>query len=594
MSPDLARRGLQPAPTRPSIPGDGPQTVAEVLDRTLAEAPEREALVGRHGRLRYADLDAAANGAARMLAGFGVRPGDRVAACLPNDVDIVVAFLACMRMGAVWVGVNRLLAPPEKSFLLHDSGAALLLATPDAVRSLGSDLDRLPGLAHVVVVDPGGASDEWRARLEAASGAGRPAVEIDPFAPAAIAYTSGTTGRPKGAVHSQHNLLLPGAVSRATGRYPPGTRVGVVLPLTILNLVVLGPLTAFQLGTGCIAIDRIDPVGLAEWIRRERVGSFAGVPTIIHDLLTHPKVDPADLASLVAPEVGGAECPEEFRALYRERFGAEVRVGYGMTEAPTAVTWTDEGKAAEPPRSEAKPSGGGPPPGKAAEPLRSEAKPSGGGPPKDPSLQSGRCGRALPQVEIAIVAADGRRVAPGEIGEICIGPARAGPWAGVYTPMLGYWNRPDATAEALRDGLYHSGDVGLLAPDGTLFIRGRRSELILRGGANVYPAEVERVIQEMPGVAGCAVLGIPDRRLGQRVVAAVEPESGASLRGEDVLAHLAPRLARYKLPERIEIVAALPRNAMRKVLKRELEALFGAEPRTDQTATSTPSPETSS
>jgi long-chain acyl-CoA synthetase len=532
---DLARHGLLPAPVLPEIPGGGPQSVAEVLDPVLAQEPDREALVGRHGSLSYAELDAAANRAARALAELGVRPGDRVAACLPNDVDLVVAFLGCMRMGVLWVGVNRVLAPPEKAGVLRDSGAALLLATPEVETELAAQRSGLPSLEHVVVVDPGGSADAWRARLDAVAGAGRPAVDVDPFGPAAIAYTSGTTGNPKGAVHSQHNLLLPGAVSHMTGRYPPGLRIGVVLPLTILNLVVLGPLTAFQLGSCCVAIDRVDALGLAEWIRRERVGNFAGVPTLIHDLLTHPGVDPADLVSLVAPEVGGAECPEEFRALYRERFGAEVRVGYGMTEAPTAVTWSTGASAPEP----------------------------------------GLCGRPLPQLEIAILDEGGRRLPANEVGEICVGPAREGPWAGVYTPMLGYWKRPEATAEVLRDGLYHTGDLGLLDAEGTLFIRGRRSELILRGGANVYPAEVERVIQEVPGVAGCAVLGVPDRRLGQRVVAVVEPEPGASLRGDDIRAYLVPRIARYKLPERIELVAKLPRNAMSKVLKRELVALFG-------------------
>ena len=531
---EAAAQGLVASGRRPEIPGGGPQSAAEVLDRPLARDPGREALVGRHGRLSYAALDDAANRAARALSELGVGAGDRVAACLPNDVDLVVAFLGCMRMGAIWVGVNRALAPPERAYVLRDSGAAVLLAAPEGARALAEHRRTLPGLAHAVVVDPGGGEDEWRARLDAAAGAGRPRVAIDAFAPAAIAYTSGTTGQPKGAVHSQHNILLPGAVSRATGRYPDGVRLGVVLPLTILNLVVLGPLTAFQLETACVAIDRIDPEGLAEWICRERVGSFAGVPTIYHDLLTHPKVAPADLASLVAPEVGGAECPEEFRALWRERFGAEVRVGYGMTEAPTAVTWTDG----------------------------------------SPASQPGVCGRAQPQIEIAIRDSEDRALPPGEIGEICVGPARTGAWAGVYTPMLGYWNRPEASTEALRGGLYRSGDLGLVDETGTLFIRGRRSELILRGGANVYPAEVERAIEEIPGVAGCAVLGIADARLGQRVVAAVELLPGAALDADAILEDLRPRLARYKLPERIALVAELPRNAMRKVIKRELAALF--------------------
>jgi acyl-CoA synthetase (AMP-forming)/AMP-acid ligase II len=534
---DYAAHGLRAPERRPAIPGGGPQSVAELLDRAVAERPGEPALVGRSGRFTWARLDAGANAAAGALAALGVRTGDRVAACLPNDVDLVLAFLGCMRMGALWVGVNRALAPPEQAFLLRDAGAVVWLATPDAADALAPLRGSLPELAHVVPVDPGGPRDAWRARLSAAEGAPRPAHAVDPFAPAAIAYTSGTTGEPKGAVHSQHNLLLPGAVTLATGRHPPGLAMGVVLPMTILNLLVLGPLVAFQYGNRCVAIDRLDPEGLAGWIRRERVGTFVAVPTVFHDLLTHPGVAPEALASVVVPEVGGAECPEAFRALFRARFGREVRIGYGMTEAPTAVAWSDGAEAPAP----------------------------------------GLCGRPLPQVELAIAGDDGRRLPAGEVGEICIGPAREGPWAGVYTPMLGYWRRPDATTAAFRDGTYRTGDLGLLAEDGNLYVRGRRNELILRGGANVYPAEVERVLAECPGVAGSAVFGVPDPRLGERVVAAVEPAPGAALSPSALLAFLRPRLARYKLPERIALVARLPRNAMGKVRKRELAPLFEVE-----------------
>ena len=178
-------------------------------------------------------------------------------------------------------------------------------------------------------------------------------------------------------------------------------------------------------------------------------------------------------------------------------------------------------------------------------------------------------------MELAILGEDGRRLPAGEVGEICVGPATSGPWAGVYTPMLGYWGRPEASDEALRDGLYHSGDLGLLDGDGTLFIRGRRNDLILRGGANVYPAEVERALLEHPAVAAVAVLGLADARLGQSVAAAVQLEPGASVGADDLRSQLSERLARYKVPERIVFVAALPRNAMAKVVKRELEPLFG-------------------
>jgi len=509
-----------PSAARPLIPGDGPQTVADILDRALARSPGREALVGRSGRFTYAELDRAANAAARELSRLGVGQGDRVAACLPNDVDLVVAFLGALRLGAIWVGINRPLAKPEKEYLLSDSGAIVYLVAPDLAAQVETT-------ARIVPVTPGSVG-------RGAGDAARPRVAIAPHDPAAIAYTSGTTGFPKGAVHSHHNLLLPGAVATATGAYGPDVRQGVVLPLTILNLVVLAPLVAFQDGSACVCIDRIDAEGLAEWVRLERVGHFAAVPTVFYDLLTHASVTRADLASLVRPEVGGAECPEEFRRLYRERFGADVVIGYGMTEAPTAVTRTD-GKASPAP---------------------------------------GLCGKAVPQVVIRILDEKDEPVPAGEIGEICVAPRASGPWAGVYTPMLGYWNKPDETAKALHGGVYHSGDLGFLDAQGDLYIRGRRNELILRGGANIYPAEVERVLQEHPAVAAAAVLGRPDTRLGQRVVAAVQLGAGASASVDELAAFARERLARYKVPEQIALVASLPRNAMGKVVKRELESLF--------------------
>ena len=505
-------------------------TIGRVLDRRVSSTPDRLALVGRSGRFSYGELDRAANRAANALAALGVTRGERVAACLPNDVDIVIAFLGAMRLGAIWVGINKPLAAREKAYCLRDSGARALLAPADVIGSLAGERASLGELRHAVEVAPG--------TFACCGDDARPALELDRHAPAAIAYTSGTTGFPKGAVHSHHNLLLPGAVAAASGTYGADVRQGVLLPLTILNLVVLGPLVAFQDGSALVCIDRIDPEGVADWVRRERVGHFAAVPTVLYDLLTHPSVGRDDLASLRRPEVGGAECPEEFRRLYRECFGGEVTIGYGMTEAPTAVTRSDGAAAPQP----------------------------------------GLCGKAVPQVEIAILDEKDQPVPDGEVGEICVAPARSGPWAGVYTPMLGYWNQPEETAKALRGGVYHTGDLGFVDERGDLYIRGRRNELILRGGANVYPAEVERVLAEHPAVAASAVLGRPDARLGQRVVAAVQLAAGAEASPDELASFARERLARYKVPEQIALVAALPRNAMGKVVKRELEALFEPRP----------------
>ncbi len=555
---DYGAHGLVASASRPEIP-DAPQTVAAVLARGVAEHPGRAALVARSARFTYAELDAAVDRAAHALGALGIGPFDRVAASLPNDADIVVAFLATMRLGAIWVGINRALAPPEKAYMLTDAGVRVLLADPTVASQLGAKRAALAELVHVVEVRAGEERSQWATLCANAPTGPLPALEIDSFAPAAIAYTSGTTGFPKGAVHSQHNLLLPGAVAAATGAYGPDVRQGVVLPLTILNLMVLVPLLAFQDGSCCVVIDRTDAEGLAEWIRREEVGHFAAVPTIYRDLLTNPAVHPDDLRPLRRPEVGGAECPEAIQALYRGRFGAEVTIGYGMTEAPTAVARSDGRTVPRP----------------------------------------GYCGKAVPQVDIRIVTAaaaatrdadaagdapksatDGSDSAASEpTGEVCVAPASRGRWAGVYTPMLGYWNKPHATTEALRDGVYHSGDLGFLDAGGDLFIRGRRSELILRGGANVYPAEVERVLREHPAVADAAVLGIADERLGQRVAAAVVLAADRHATSEELRAHCAEELARYKLPDEIRLVATLPRNAMGKVMKRDLVARFETEDR---------------
>jgi acyl-CoA synthetase (AMP-forming)/AMP-acid ligase II len=528
---DLAAKGLVATSTRPPIPG-GPQTVAAVLERALGATPDAEALVGRDARYTYKELDSAANRAAHAFAALGVRAGDRVAASLPNHAEIVVAFLGAMRLGAIWVGINRPLAPPEKLFMLRDAEVALFLGDADTAPQIERLRSELPDLRQLLRGGPGG---EWAQRLARADDAAL-RIEIDPFAPAAIAYTGGTTGFPKGAVHTQHNLLLPGAVARITGSYGPEERQGVLLPLTILNLMVLVPLLAFQVGSACIAMDRIDPLGVATWVREERIATFHAVPAILHDLLTHPDVKPAELASLTRPEVGGADCPDAFRNLYRERFGQDVSIGYGMTEAPTAVTRAEPGAPALP----------------------------------------GICGRALPQVEIEIRAEDGRVLPTGEVGEICVAPARNGPVAGVYTPMLGYWKKDEETRAALRDGVLHTGDLGLLDESGTLFIRGRIKELILRGGANVYPAEVERVLHGDSRVAACAVLGRPDARLGERVVAFVQLAPGATLAAEELLARCRLELARYKVPEEVHFVESLPRTPMGKIRKPDLRALLGS------------------
>jgi long-chain acyl-CoA synthetase len=286
--PDLPdERGLIRHSPKGAVPG-APRSVADVLDAPCARCPDKVALVGAGVRYSYRDLDVAANRAANALAALGVGPGDRVAASLPNHPDIVIAFLGAMRLGAIWVGLNRVLAPPEMAVLLADCAASVVL----------TDRPDVGGAWNGRVIDAGGdRSGEWAELLSAAM-ATRPEIEVDPLAPAAIAYTSGTTGQPKGAVHSQHNLVTFGAVNRFDSNWRAVPRQAAVLALTILNLMALAPLLVWQLDGTCVCVERPDPDTIARWVRDEGVQSFSAVPTIVYDLVSSPSVSADDLASI--------------------------------------------------------------------------------------------------------------------------------------------------------------------------------------------------------------------------------------------------------------------------------------------------------
>lgn len=512
----------------------GAPTVAQGLDRALAERPEAEALVGRFVRLSFAELEDEINAAAAFIASYGIAKGDRVAASTANHTDIVVAFFAVQRLGAIWVGMNRRYARQEKRFLLEDAGVRLMLADNEGIEQMDSIAAEIGCV--LVGMEPGDAASEWRKGLDAHSGAARPVVDIDPHAPAAIAYTSGTTGFPKGAVHSQHTIMTAAAASSLQVA-EESSILGTALPLTILNLMILGPVTTAILRCAHVCMDRVDALGSAEWIGKEKISSMSCAPTTAFDMLTNPEIAPASLASLTRLSVGGATVPERLPELYRERFGALPKVGYGLTEAPTGVASSSD---------------------------------------KTPRVQ-GAIGAPLIHLDIAILDTEGEKVANGEEGEICIRATDQGDWADVYRPMLGYWKRPEATVAALRGGWLHTGDVGFLDDQGELHIRDRRSDIIFRGGSNVYPAEVERVLRTDNRVADCAVLGRPDERLGERVVAFVEALPAArddATLVDDLIAICKDHIAGYKIPVEWHLVEAMPRNAMNKIVKPELKKLL--------------------
>ena len=322
----LEMHGLVRVEPRP-IP-QVPRSVAALVDHAAERFGVGLALADRRARFTFLELRESVDRAADVFERAGVRPFDRIAMSLPNTVDVVVGFLAAMRLGAIWVGVNTHLAPPEKRFLIEDSGASLLVTT-SAIAGAVSSL--LPDLATICVeIESPGA---W---WVGGSPDGRSIDHIDPNGPAAIAYTSGTTGRPKGVVHSQHNILLsPASITRME---PLALVHGTILPLTILNMQVLSTTQSLLSGGTLVPIDRIDAVGVASWIAEFGVQRMYVTPPTVYDLLTRPDIAPSDIASLSHLGVGGAKCPDGLRERYAERFGRDFVFGYGLTEAPTGVT----------------------------------------------------------------------------------------------------------------------------------------------------------------------------------------------------------------------------------------------------------------
>jgi long-chain acyl-CoA synthetase len=505
------------------------QSIGAVLEPTLAADPAREALVAANGRLTYEQLDAIVDRAAGALHELGIHEGDVVGVSLPNQLEVVVSFYAAARVGALWLGVNRSLAAPEKSFILSDAGALVLIAD-EAVADAMEGSDALAAR----IVSAGGTAGEWESRVAAGGGYPRAVRTLDE--PAGIAYTSGTTGRPKGVVHSERNLLLPGAVLARSRGFDSSLRRGDCAALTILNLQVTSTLLAAQAGGTQVVMDRVDAPGIAGWIRDERITSWFGVPTMLRDLATSTEVDEADLATLEDVWTGGTYCPRSVRQQFEARFATPVHATYGMTEVPTVVTIE----------------------------------------PRDEPAVEGSSGRPLPHLVVEIIDEGGDVLPAGQVGQVTVRAANDGPWAGQYTPMLGYRGLQHDLGDAVVDGSLRTGDIGELDEGGHLLIRDRLSSLILRGGANVYPAEVERVLLSIPGVAGAAVVGVADDRLGQRVAAALEVAPGVEVSTDAVRDRCAEELARYKVPERWRI-GILPRNAMGKVVRPLVEQWFSED-----------------
>ena len=489
--------------------------LASLLTQTAADHPDRVAIRLDDVTVTYGQLDGATARVAGLLAAKGIEPGDRVGIMLPNVPYFAIAYYGALRAGATIVPMNVLLKGRETTFYLSDPGAKLLFAWHDFADAAKTGADEAG--AELVLVKPGEfeglvAQHEPQAEL----------VERDDADTAVILYTSGTTGKPKGAELTHANLL-----ANAHGM--------IDLAHTTADDVVLGALPLFHsFGQTCglnatvavggvlSMVPRFDPAKALEIIQRDKVTVFQGVPTMYHAMLNHPDRDQYDTSSLRLCVSGGSAMPVEVMRGFEEAFSCQILEGYGLSETSPVASFNHPDK---------------------------ERKP-------------GSIGTPIAGVEMKVVGEDGKELPQGEVGEIAIRG---------HNVMKGYWGREDATAEAIKDGWFHTGDMARVDEDGYFFIVDRKKDMIIRGGYNVYPREIEEVLYEHPAVLEAAVVGVPDEEMGEEVGAAVVLRPDADADADTIRSFVKDQVAGYKYPRRIWFLDELPKGPTGKILKREIE-----------------------
>jgi fatty-acyl-CoA synthase len=518
------------------------ETIGANLAATVAAHGEREALVAVHQDLRwtYAEFAERVHRLGRGLMGLGLRAGDRVGLWSPNYAEWTLVQYATAEIGAVLVNINPAYRTHELAYALRQSGCSMLVAAPEFktsdYRAMVAEVrDDCPDLTTVVHLwDP-----EWD---ELAAGAGSVTdddyearrASLSPDDPINVQYTSGTTGFPKGATLSHVNILNNGRFVTELQGFGPDDRLCIPVPFYHCFGMVMGNLGCTTHGaTMVIPADAFEPGAVLRAVEAERCTALYGVPTMFIAELAHPDFDGFDLSSLRTGVMAGSPCPVEVmkQCIDRMHMG-EVTICYGMTETSPVSTQTLPGDSLH--------------------------------------HRTATVGTAHPHVEVRIADPDtGATLERGETGEFC---TRG------YSVMVGYWNDPERTTEAIDDdGWMHTGDLGVMDEDGYVNIVGRIKDMVIRGGENIYPREVEEFLYTHPDIEDVQVIGVPDERYGEELMAWIVPRPGTAPDSESVRDYCQGRIAHYKVPRYVKIVESFPMTVTGKVRKVEMRERSIAE-----------------
>jgi len=516
------------------------QTIGDHLASVISRQPDAEALVSRHqgARLTYGELGREVERVARGLLGLGIEKGDRVGIWSPTRVEWTLLQFATARVGAILVNINPAYRAGETAYAVNQSGLRLLVTAPafktsDYLARIDEVRSQLPRLERVVVLGERGTSVpgdlRWDEMLAAGGNVKAEDVKerealLDADDPINIQYTSGTTGSPKGATLTHHNILNNARSLAELLRYTASDRVCIPVPLYHCFGMGVGNLGCVTSGATMVyPAESFEPLATLEAIAEERCTSIYGVPTMFIAQLEHPRFAEFDLTSLRTGIMAGAPCPiEVMKRIINEMHASEVCIAYGMTEtAPVSFLTRPEDTV---------------------------------------ERRVSTVGTVLPNVEAKIIDPMTGLTAPlGTPGEVC---TRG------YLVMQGYWENADATAEAVdRAGWMHTGDLGTIDEDGYLNIVGRIKDMVIRGGENLYPVEIEEVLFQHPAVASAQVIGVPDERMGEELMAWVVVREGGLLSEEELKDFCKDRIAHFKVPRYVKFVDEYPMTVTGKVQK---------------------------
>jgi long-chain acyl-CoA synthetase len=501
-----------------------PNNLRELLEQRAGEAPDKPFLFSEADgrRFNYADFDAAVNRTAALLASQGVQKGDVVSLLMPNSAEYVIAYFACWKLGVLAGPINSLLKPDELVYIISNSEAKALLVHSDFLPTIEGIRSDLPALRAVLTFD-----DKVQATHNVGPAEDLPATSVNRDDEAIIIYTSGTTGKPKGCLLTHGNVIANARQISEWLNFTEHDRLLTIMPLFHMNAVSVTTMAALYSGASTVVSPKFSASRFWEIISDYQITSFGSVATMLSMLLTaYPAGVPGGLKTeqLRFAMCGSAPVPAEVLKRFEETFNCLVIEGYGLSESTCRATFN----------------------------------------PPDERRRAGSCGMPIGN-EMKVVDDDDRELEEGALGEIVLRGENI---------LKGYYKNPDATSAAFRNGWFHTGDIGYRDADGFFYIVDRKSDMIIRGGENIYPREIDEVLYQHPAIAAAAAIGVPDPLYGEEVAAFVVLNEGGEASEEEITAFCRARLADYKCPKTVRFVQEIPKGPTGKLLKRELASKF--------------------